>query len=305
MNKRNLRSVDLNLLVMLDVLLEEKHITKAAERLNISQSAMSKCLTRIRETFDDPILDRVPGGYEPTIRAARLAQPVKEVLADIEEVIASLNFDPSTTSRTFTISSLDYAELMAGYTFMQIVQEKAPFSKIEFVSRNSDAYAELYKGKIDVVIRLKPEDPPENIIVDDIINTGLVCLVDSNHPLAKKQMSMEDFLHYPHCVLHTGTDDRIVDKALRPMGFERKIQKISPNFMAAIVSLKNTNMIMSVPECTVDAVHQFADVSALPIPFDVPALQLSMLWHKRNQDRPGHVWYREHLRDVLSGSHSG
>ena len=299
MNKKNLRSLDLNLLVMLDVLLEEKHITKAAERLNITQSAMSKSFSRIKDMFDDPILDRVAGGYELTVKAGRLVQPVKEVLSDIQEIVNSISFEPKTTKRTFVISTLDYAELMVSDKFMKLLGQEAPNSKIRFMSRTPYSFDHLVKGICDVVFVVKPKHSPEDIVVEELYKDRLVCIVDKEHPKAKKPITLDDFLSFPHCILKTDFDEPMVDIALSAINKTRKITKESPNFVASITSLKGTNMMICVPEKAARVAMNFVDVVTNDMPFDVPELTMCMMWHKRNQDRPGHVWFREQLKSVF------
>jgi len=262
MNNKNLRSVDLNLLVVLDVLLEEKHITRAAERLNITQSAMSKSFFRLKEMFDDPILDRVSGEYELTVRGTRLVQPVKEALNDIQGIINSIQFDPKTTKRTFVISTLDYAELIVSDKFMKLLGQEAPNSKITFMSRTQYAFDHLVKGICDAI-------------------------------------TLDDFLSFPHCILKTDFDEPMVDIALAAINKTRKITKESPNFVASITSLKGTNMIICVPESAARAAKSLAGVVINDMPFEVPELTLCLMWHKRNKDRPGHLWFREQLKTAF------
>lgn len=296
MNDKNLRSVDLNLLVVLDVLLEEKHITKAAERLNITQSAMSKSFARIKEMFDDPILDRVAGGYELTVRAARLVNPVKDTLTDIQEIINSISFEPKTTKRTFIINTLDHIELIVSDKYMKLLEEESPNSKIIFMSRNSYAFDHLIKGNCDVILAAKPNHCPADVVIEELYKDRLVCIVDKEHPLANKPISLDDFLSFPHCILKTDFDDPMVDIALAKINKSRRITKESPHFVASITSLKGTNMIISVPEASAQAADKLVDFVTNELPFEVPELSMCMMWHKRNQDRTGHIWFREQLK---------
>lgn len=284
---------------MLDVLLEEKHITKAAKRLNITQSAMSKSFSRIKEMFDDPILDRVAGGYELTVKSARLVQPVKEVLEDIQEIINSISFEPKTTKRTFVISTLDYAELIVSDKFMKRLEQAAPNSKITFMSRTQYAFDHLAKGICDVVLAVKPKQCPEDIVVEELYKDRLVCIVDKEHPLANKPITLDDFLSFPHCILKTDFDEPMVDIALAAINKSRKITKESPNFVAAITSLKGTNMIISVPASAARIAKNLVDFVINDMPFEAPELTICMMWHKRNEDRPGHLWFREQLKSAF------
>ena len=131
MQQVNLNKVDLNLLVALDVLLDERHITKAASRLDLSQPAMSRTLARLRDAFDDPLLVRVAGGYERTARAEGLVQPLKQALEKVSLTFAKPTFDPATAIGTFRICTLDYTEVVISPVFMEIITRYAPGIQIE------------------------------------------------------------------------------------------------------------------------------------------------------------------------------
>ena len=299
MNKRNLRAVDLNLLVVLDSIIEEKHITNAAKKLNLTQSALSKILGRIRDTFDDPILVRIQNGYELTDRALALAGPIKKILNDIDDVVAPICFDPGTTDQMFSIGSLDYGEMIAGHHFMCQIHEKAPNSKIRFVPRTILSNSHLMDGTVDIVFSVKPKQAPQNCIVETIVHDRYVCVVDRNHPTAGKKLTLDDYLRYPHSVLHVGVDELVIDTVLDRIGKKRKILKQSPNFVALALSLRNTPMFLTVPKSALETLGQFLDLAVHELPFETPPLDLVMIWHKRNTDRADHKWFREEFKKAV------
>jgi DNA-binding transcriptional LysR family regulator len=299
MNESNLRTIDLNLLVILDVLLEEKHITNAAKRMNISQSAMSKAFLRIRATFDDPILIRMPNGYELTDRANELIVPVKQILREIHQVIGPKKFDPLITEDEFTVSMLDYAEMMVGSAFMQSVIEKAPKSKISIVARTPNMIDDLANGAIDITFGLTPTENPKNCVVESLLVDQLVCVVDEQHPLAKEKITLEAYLQYPHAIQTTGFGVLLADKALSKIGHRRHVAKESPNFVASILSLRNTNMILSLPQAAVTPLMGAAKLVVHELPFNILPMTLSMIWHKRNTENASHKWFREMFKNVV------
>jgi DNA-binding transcriptional LysR family regulator len=299
MSKRNLKSVDLNLLLVLNALIEERHITRASERLNISQSAMSKSLSRVRDTFDDPILVRMPNGYELSDRSKKMREPLKQILSDIEELLSTEKFDPLTSTRKFTISALDYAEFMVGYKLMERIQSMSPFSTIEFVPRTANSFNELINGSVDVILSLKQSNLPGNIETESVIYDEMICVIDKTHPLANQQITLDTFLEYPHSVLHTGSDELVVDKELSKLNKTRKILKISPNFVASVTSIKDTNMILTVPKCMVYPAMRLVDLEIHKVPFATPKIEFSLYWHKRNTNRRAHKWYRSQFKNVI------
>lgn len=300
MNETNLRSIDLNLLVILNVLIEEKHITNAANRLNISQSAMSKAFVRIKDTFDDPIFVRMPNGYELTDRAKKLDAPLKRILGEIQQVIGSQQFDPSTTKDEFIISMLDYAEMMVGSAFMQRAMDKAPNSIISIVARTSNMIEDLNNGNIDITFGSTPKNIPKNCIVEPLLDDKLVCVIDKLHPLANQQITLEDYLSYPHAIQHTGLGVLLVDIALAKIGHKRNVMKHSPNFVASLMSLKNTSMILSLPEAAIIPLIDTAEIFVHDLPFDIQPMTLSMIWHKRNKENTSHKWFREQFKSVIN-----
>lgn len=299
MNESNLRTIDLNLLVILDVLLEEKHITNAAKKMNISQSAMSKAFVRIRTTFQDPILIRMPNGYELTDRANELIVPVRHILGEIQHVIGPKKFDPLTTEDEFIVSMLDYAEMMVGSAFMQSVIDKAPKSKISIAARTPNMIDDLASGAIDITFGLTPTEVPKNCVVEPLLIDQLVCVIDKQHPLAKKKITLEDYLEYPHAIQITGFGVLLVDTALSRIGHRRHVAKESPNFVASIMSLRKTNMILSLPKAAVTPLLGAAELVVHELPFDMQPMTLSMIWHKRNTKNASHKWFREMFKSVI------
>ena len=303
MSEWNLRKVDLNLLVALNAVLEEKHITNAAARLNISQSAMSKTLVRIKETFKDPILVRMPNGYELTNRATALKIPVQQILNDVRDVIDTPQFDPATTENEFIISVLDYAEIMVGSSFMNRIIQQAPNSRISVVARRPHVIEDLINGHIDITFGAVPNNLPKDCVVEKLFDGKMVCVVGKEHPLANKKMTLDDYLAYPHAILHAGLYDGLevvpVDVALAKLGRKRKVIKKSPNFIASIFSLRTTPMILGLPRITVLPLLDAAGLVMHELPFDVPPTKFSLIWHKRNKDDPSHTWFREELKAVI------
>ena len=204
-------------------------------------------------------------------------------------------FDPSQTNDEFVISALDYAEILVGSCFMQRVNKKAPNSKITIVGRNPNTIKELINGSIDITLGAAPRQIPENCHSSLILNGKLVCVVDKNHPLANETITLEKYLAYPHAILHSGFAKLPVDEALAKLGHKRVVAKESPNFVASVMSLRKTSMILSLPEI---AVTSLLDVSGLvmhDLPFDVPPLKISMIWHKRNETNPSHRWFQTRI----------
>ncbi len=296
MQQVNLNNIDLNLLVALDVLLDECHVTKSADRLDISQPAMSRTLARLRKTFDDPLLVRVPNGYERTARAEDLIEPLKEALDQVRQTFAKPSFDPSTATDVFRISTLDYAEVVVLPTFMDLVTRKAPYSQIEIVRRGFFSLDEVLDGRADISFGVIPSSVPKHCVVQPLFEDSYVCVMRKNHPLAKTEFTMDEYLEYPHSIVQTGVGSGShVDDVLRRSGCNRRIAKCSPYFIGSLLSIGNTDLIETLPKRMVEPLLRAGNLVMRDLPFPVEPVTLSQIWHARNSNNISHRWFRHQI----------
>lgn len=187
---KSFSQLDLNLLRALDVLLDEGNVSRAAERLFVSQSAMSGMLARLRESFDDPLFIRTQYGMEPTQRAKSLQKPLKQVLADIQTMYQTPDFDPKTATMVFKVGATDYAFYSVVLPFLQKIQVLAPNIKVALLPIQQGSPSErLNKGELDVAL-LTASETHDNLYAKKLYDEEYVCVMREQHPLAiqaKKQ----------------------------------------------------------------------------------------------------------------------
>ncbi len=296
LSESDLRKVDLNLLVALDVVLEERHVTRSAKRLDVTQPAMSRTLARLRTTFDDPLLVRTPEGYERTARADELRGPLKSVLGEIRRTLSKPKFDLFTATGTFKIATLDYAEVVILPHLMRSIRSQAPAIEIEIVQKPVLSISEILEGHADLSIGLMPTSTPKHCVVQSLFEDEHVCVMHREHPLAGLKLTINDYLKYPHSIIHTGSSSKnVIDDALQRLGYQRHIAKRTPHFVASLLSIGQTDLLQTVPRRLAEALLQSADLVISDLPFEVKPVLLSQLWHMSSQKNPLHTWLREQI----------
>ena len=300
----NIRNVDLNLLFVLDVLLDERSVSRAARRLNLSQPAVSGALKRLRDTFQDPLFVRAQQGIRPTPQALELIGPIKSVLQDIDTILSATGFNPDAAESVFTIAATDYAQMTFLAPFMQQVHRAAPNIRFSIVStdiaRMSD---QLDRQEIDFAITV-PEMAPQNVEAMELFEDHYVCAVSRNHPTATKDLSLDEFCSLNH-VLVTPSSGGFVgptDDALEQLGRRRCVTVSVPNFLSLPSILVNSDFIAVAPE---RVLRPFADhLLIFPTPLVLPPFKVIALWHQLSARSPAHSWLREKMAEISIGMDS-
>lgn len=296
MQKLNLATVDLNLLVALEVLLQECHISNAARRLNMSQPTMSRTLSRLRDAFNDQLLVRTPKGYVKTPRAEELEGPLAQTLIAAQRTFSSQTFDPSTARDVFRISTLDYGEAIIMPALTQMVRQQAPHVGLEVQHREAYSISEILSGEADIAIGVMPRGPTEGCVLQELITDRYVCVMCSSHPLADKELTIESYLAYDHSILVSNTNVNIpIETSLSVLGLKRNILRRSCHFLASLFSLRGTMMLQTSVQRLAELVNEGQDLVIKELPFEVPPIQVYLTWHMRNNDDPAHRWLREQM----------
>ncbi|WP_210337856.1 LysR family transcriptional regulator [Bradyrhizobium sp. CCBAU 51765] len=300
----NLRSVDLNLLVVLDALLTERNVSRAGERIGLTQSAMSAALSRLRELFDDPLLVRFGRGLELTRNAEELIVPVRETLDRIEQTLSKkAHFDPAENARSFSISASDYAVLVLLTPLVRALATEAPNVTVHLLPRARDPGRMLQTGQADLVIE------PSELFGDagfpsmPLLSDRWLCAADVQHPhIAKNCLTHEQFLELPHLVYGIGIDRQLnlADQRLSEMGIQRRIQVTVESFLLVPFLIEGTPLISLVLEREVRALHSCPKLKLFEPPIALPDIHEAMYWHPRHTNDPAHAWLRNRLRDVAA-----
>lgn len=291
---------DLNLLLTLDVLLTEGNVARAAKRLNLSASAMSRALARLRETTGDPLLVRAGRGLVPTPRALELRKTVGALVQQAEAALSPENaLDLTNLVRTFTVRTNEGFVENFGPALLARVEEEAPGVRLRFVPKPDKQTAPLRDGLVDLETAVVGTTYGPEVRVRALFRDRFVGVVRTGHQLALGEPSVQQYAQSKHVHAARQSDGRgPVDDALAELGLERSIQLTVGGFSAALALARATDMVATVPERhtgnLLDGMHSFA------LPFSVPQFTVSLLWHPRMEADPAHRWLRECFVEVCS-----
>lgn len=295
----NLRRLDLNLLVTLDVLLAELNVTRAAERLHLSQPAVSVHLAKLREVLDDPLLLPGPRGMRPTARAESLREPLREALESLTRAVApAAPFEPANADLTWRIAATDYTESTIVLPLMQRLRKDAPKTRLAVYDLVPSRLArQAEHGNIDVAFHTT-ENAPDGLHRKALFTERYVLVGRRGHPKLKRRPTLKQFCELDHSIVsqdgggfHASTDD-----ALAARGLSRRVVFSVPHFLFLREALASTDLVAMAPERLV------RDDQALQLmapPIDLPGFEISMYWHERVHRDPAHRWLRETIASVV------
>ncbi|MFY3310068.1 LysR family transcriptional regulator [Achromobacter ruhlandii] len=293
----NLRAIDLNLLVVLDALLHERHLTRAAARLPMSQPAMSHALARLRLLLGDPLFHRTRGGLRPTPHALALEAPLREVLAQVRRLLAGAVFEPGASRRVFRLAMSDYGASVALPPLMRCLRRDAPGIDLEisYASR-SGMIAGVADGQLDLALAVFGETPAD-IRRAVLFHEGFVCAADAGQGVPA---TLDGYLARPHVLVAASQDQRAaeVDAALARLGHARRVALRLPHWTAAPAALAGTDLVLTVARRTL--VPTPPGVAVAPVPFPIAPLAFEMIWHERADGDAGLGWLRGLLSQVLA-----
>ncbi len=293
----DLSQLDLNLLRVFDAVAREKHVTRAAQRLNLSQPAVSNALARLRAALGDELFLRRPGGVEPTALALALAAPVAEALDRLAEALsAQTPFDPATARRVFPVAFSEYAEAVLAPLVLARMARDAPgcLLAIRHADR-TNAEALLEQGDAVLAIAVLPE-PSALYTRLRMLPEAFVTLMRPDHPLAAGELTMERFLSVPH-LLHSanGSRDGALDVVLGGQGLSRRLGGVVAHLSAVPEVLKRTDMIITVSARLAESLATPHRLVVREPPVAVRHTRLSLVFHRRFEADPGHAWLRRLL----------
>src|SRR3989344_731623 len=282
----DIRAMDLNLLKALDALLDERSVTRAAQRLSLTQPAVSGMLTRLRESFDDPLFVRTQRGIAPTLRAQELAAPVKELLGGIESLLQPQAFDPATAQMTVEVASADYAVEGVVVPFLAMLRRRAPGVRVAVVpAQHLPVYERLERGDIDLAL-ISPENTAPDLYARHLFDERYVCVMRAGHPDAKGgALSLDRFCALDHALIsYTGGGFcGVTDEVLARLGRSRRGGVVVPQRVVA------------------DA----RGLVVLEPPVAIPGFVKTAAWHERTHRSPGHRWVRSVLFDTCGCKEAG
>ena len=291
----NLRQLDLNLLIALDVLIEEANVTRAAQRLNMSQSAMSHALKRLRSVLNDDILIRTSREMEVTPYARGLSDRVRQILTEIESTLLSKEtFNPATAQETFRIAASDYVETTIGVNLVGQIATGAPGIRIRVTNLDKETVLNaLDDNRIDLAINaqfpLKSWHVEQNLYREEF-----VCVVRSDDALT--ELSVEDYLGRLHLLVSLRDDFQgTVDRILERQQQSRQVVWSTSHFMVIPLLLASSDCVALLPRRMAQQCAKAIDLKLLSPPVEVGGFTVSMVWHQRHTTSPQHQWLRQQI----------
>jgi DNA-binding transcriptional LysR family regulator len=299
MQLTHIRRSDLNLLPALAALLEERSISKAAARHHLSQPAMSRVLQRLRRTFGDELLVRTRQGYTLTSRAKRLQQELLVLLPRIDKILRGEAFDPFASEDRFRLCCPDYLSRLFAPRLVERLSNLAPRSTLEVVAWHESAFDDLGRGKIDAVLR--PNRVSPLLHSAEVFRSDMVCVMASDHPLARRRMTMKGYLSYPHIMVSVMSSERtMVDEQLIAAGHRRRIGLRVPYFGSAVLAVENTSLIATVPRAAAQQYAREVKFRIVDPPFTFAPIRILMSWHPSTDAEPPLKWFRTQVSNVGS-----
>jgi DNA-binding transcriptional LysR family regulator len=293
---------DFNLLVTLDVLLAESSVARAARRLRLSPSAMSRALARLRETMGDPLLVRAGRGLVPTPRALELRERVSQLVRDGEAVLRPADkLDLKQLVRTFTLRTSEGFVENFGPDLVARVGEEAPGARLRFVQKLDKDSASLRDGAVDLETGVVGNTTGPEVRAQALFRDRFVGVVRMGHALSRGEITPSRYASGRHVfVSRQGLDEGPIDEALELLGLERKIVTIVGGFSTALAlaRARASDLIASVPERHTGALR--TGMHSFPIPVPIPEITVSLLWHPRLDVDPAHRWLRGHVLGVCA-----
>ncbi|MER5548606.1 LysR family transcriptional regulator [Streptomyces sp. NPDC002589] len=292
--------MDLNLLRVLDALLQENSVTRAAERLGTSPAAVSRTLARLRRAVGDPLLVRAGQGMVPTPRALELREEVSALLRGCDNVLRpGAGFDPVHLRRTFTVQATGL--LLAGVAgpLTDRIRAEAPHVDVVFLPEALEGGPALRQGSADVELGVLAHLDPE-IRTQHLTHMTLVGIARSGHPLFDRRIDARRLAMADHIgISRHGKRLGPIDSALAELGLRRRIAVVVPSHTSAMMLARDTDLIALTLADWLPETTATLGLRTFPIPVDLRPVDIGMAWHPRNSADPGHRWFRDHVAAVV------
>lgn len=307
--------IDLNLLQVLQILLEECSVTRAASRLHLSQSAVSKSLSRLRAMFDDPLFIRERHGLRPTPRAQALRGELAELLSRLESLSAPPTFAPATSQRRFQMAVLEsaWSTLMPSCT--HALTSALPHGSFEISRWQADCLSLMEKGQLDIGLAGhdhsadtpgEPPTLPEGFHSQILWRDDHVMLVRRGHPVLNRTtpLTLDEFAALDHVqATCEGRSRWSLDERLEHHGTPRRISVLVPDFRDALSIVAHSELVFCAPRSFASASSVLHGLAICELPVRLPALSYRLIWHASHEQDPGHRWLRQSLITHIRNTH--
>lgn len=295
MRESHIDSVNLNLVPLLAALIEEQHVTRAAERARLSQPAMSRALQQLRRTFGDELLIRGPDGFQLTPRAERIREQLATTVVHLEKLFANETFNPHTAAQAFRIAASDYTLASLGPSLVQTILTESPNSTLTCSRVDEHVLAKLDAGTLDLLIfgRIPPEGYSNQFLFKD----HFACMVAADHPLAgQASMTALEYQQWPHVNTKLGT---AFDNRPETQDIDRRIVVTMPNQLLAAKILPGTQLVLTIPASLARSLRNPEQLCIISAPPELGMLEYFSVWHRRNDEDPAQQWLRTQVANSI------
>lgn len=308
-----LARLDLNLLVCLKVLLEELSVTRTANRLCLSQSAVSKSLAKLRSQFDDPLFTRHAHGLTPTPRALFLKPKLEALIHQLDQLTQPEVFTPQQSEYRFQIAAVESVYPLILPHFLPVIFQQAPGVTISTHAWSDHTFRMLQRGELDLGMTGKDIDindakltllPPDDICEQEIYRDHQMCILRKDHPILQRAWNLDAYLTLRHVQVRCDGNDRwLLDYRLADKGLERDIAVTVPDFNSAASLCSYTDFVFTAPSHFVHLAAKQLNLVVLPLPLAFPPMAYTLFWHRERENDPALSWLRsmitqktDHLR---------
>lgn len=297
----NLAGLDLNLLVALDALLSERSVTRAAQRIGLSQPAMSNALSRLRSVLADPVLTRTGRGMEPTARALELSAPVHQILQDVQRALAPpRSFEPASSEQRFRIESDGHVELALLPRLAPRLAEVAPQVELTMAPASPATEEELRIGRVDLYLGSWSRIPA-HLHQHLLQRESFACIARRGHPRVKTRLSLRAYAELGHVlVAQEGRPGGAIDTVLAEEGLGRRITVRTPHFLVAARIVARSDAIATLPRSVARALAELLPIAVFKPPLDFSDFPVHMVWHPRTHEQAPHRWLRGLIMEAAS-----
>ena len=300
-NRTNLSSVDLNLLVVFQAMIEHQSVTRAAEALVLSQPAASAALARLRALLGDPLFVKTGMVMRPTPRAVQLAPTIAQVLTTVKDgILTAAHFDAATSTRSFHLLAPDIAEVIVLPRILARLRQAAPSVTIKVTSMPRRAAAEaLESGAADLAIGYLPDLHKSGFVQQRLFKHAYVCIARRGHPTLQGKLAMKEYLATPHAVVLPEGREHLVEQFLNAKQIRRHVVLELSHFMSLQTVIASSDLVATVPE---DLARFFATqgkIQIFALPFKSPEVEVHQFWHQRLNKDFANVWLRNLVFEAL------
>lgn len=304
-------TLDLNLLRVFDAVMTEQNLTRAADRLAMTQPAVSNALKRLREALGDELLIRTAHGVKPTPHAEALWPTVRHALSELEEAVMPTSFDASNARVTFHLAMADATAALWLPALVRSIEREAPKIKVRMSPlMTREPRPMLLRGDIDLAIGFFPGvvaqltgGPDTPIRHEQLYSGKYVCVMRKDHPLAKGPLTLDGYCSANHLLVSfSGRARGLVDDALAQLGRERRILLTVNQFFTGGRVVASSDLVTVLPRHLIASTGMTGALIAKDLPFPMPEIHIDMLWHERDARSPAHKWLRQHLTAITADS---